>query len=437
MNVSEIINGFAGGGLTAYIAYMFFASFSQLRKSKKSLLWLIPITIIISLFMTFFREKLIHIIIAFIMTLVISFLFDMKWYNCVILSVSNIAISCVAELIAGAFISLIFSISIEVGRTGIYDTIGMILSKSLTLMIIVFIRVKKHQLLSGKYRKQFWIILIIPITTIAIILLQTKYLVQIPASDYLTLGIALACYTALMVSNVVVFDIIDNLCTIMVQDSKIDMLEELIAQQSEQYSHFFKHTQEVQKVKHDYQNFLIGLATELRCNHIQNAIADVEQEYTSISGSSLPLHVESGNHTIDALISAKQPIAASKDIRFHTHFYLPHPIEISLVDLAIMVGNAIDNAIDATEHVTSEAERIIDISLVMKGNSLIITIKNPVLKDVDMSELKTTKKEPELHGFGIISIRNIASKYHGNAIFSCQNGTFTTNIHLNNIPPIV
>lgn len=435
MNVSDVINGFVGGGLTTYIAYMFFSSFSRLKNSKKCLLWLIPVTIIISLSTTFFRGKIINIIITLLMTCFISFLFDMKWYNYILLSVSNIAISSVAELIVGTLMSLAFSISMDVGRTGIYYAIGMILSKFLSLIIVILIRAKKHKLLSSRYRKQFGIILIIPITTIAIILLQTKYFVQIPENDYLTLGIALVCYTTLIVSNVIVFDIIDNLCTVIIQDSKIAMVEELISQQSEQYSQFIEQTQEIQKIRHDYHNFLIGLSAELQANNIQNAITNIEREYNSVSGFSLPLNIESGNHTIDAFISAKQQVASTKNIRFHTSFHLPFPMKISLIDLAIMMGNAMDNAIEATEKIPSVSERIINISLMMKGNSLIITIINPVIMDVDVTDLKTTKKSTELHGFGIISMKNIASKYHGNVIFSCQNGFFTTTIHLNNSPP--
>ena len=166
MNVSDVINGFVGGGLTTYIAYMFFSSFSRLKNSKKCLLWLIPVTIIISLSTTFFRGKIINIIITLLMTCFISFLFDMKWYNYILLSVSNIAISSVAELIVGTLMSLVFSISMDVGRTGIYYAIGMILSKFLSLIIVILIRAKKHKLLSSRYRKQFGIILIIPITTI-------------------------------------------------------------------------------------------------------------------------------------------------------------------------------------------------------------------------------------------------------------------------------
>ena len=434
MIVGKIINGLVSGGLTAYIAYMFFASFSPLKRTKKSMLWLIPISALLSVSMTFFRGTAINMMVTILLTLCISCLFSMKWYNHILMTVSYIAISSVCEYIVGILISIIFSINLQTGQTGIFYSVGLLFSKFLALIIIILIRVKKHKLLTSTYRKQFGLILIIPITTIALLLLHTKYFVMIPENDHIILGIALICYTALIISNILVFDIIDNLCVIIIQDSKLVTVEEIIIQQSKQYDQFIEHTHEIQKMRHDYQNFLLGLSAEIQNDHIDKALEKIQQEYNSVSGLSFPHQIESGNHTIDAFIAAKRQLASPKGVELISTYNISQPINISMVDFAIILGNALDNAIEASAQVPGSDDRIVTISISVKNKSLIISINNPVAQEVDINHLTTTKQQSNLHGFGILSMKNIASKYHGEIAFQCENKIFTTHILLMNSP---
>ena len=435
MNVSDIINGFVGGGLTTYLAYILFSSFSPLKRTKKSMLWLIPVFALLSVSMTFFRGSAINMIITILLTLCISCLFSMKWYNHIFITVSYIAISSVCEYIVGIFISIIFSINLQTGQTGIFYSVGLLFSKFLALIIIILIRVKKHKLLTSKYRKQFGLILIIPITTIALLLLHTKYFVMIPENDHIMLGIALICYTALIISNILVFNIIDNLCVIIIQDSKLVTVEEIIVQQSKQYDQFIEHTHEIQKIRHDYQNFLLGLSAEIQNDHIDKALEKIQQEYNSITGLSFPHQSESGNRTIDAFIDAKRQLASQKGVELISTYNISQPINISMVDFAIIIGNALDNAIEASTQIPNFDGRIVTISTSVKNKSLIISINNPVAYEVDINHLTTTKPQSNLHGFGILSMKNIASKYHGEIAFQCENKIFTTHILLMNSCP--
>ena len=434
MNVSDVINGFVGGGLTVYIAYLFFASFSPLKRTRKSIFCLIPISILLSISMTFFRGTAINMLVTILLTLCISCLFRVKWYNHLLMTVSYIAISSVCEYIVGILISIIFSIDLQTGQAGIFYSVGLLFSKFLVLIIIILIRVKKHKLLTSTYRKQFGLILIIPITTIALLMLHTKYFVMIPENNYIMLGIALVCYTALIISNILVFDIIDNLCVIIIQDSKLVTVEELIIQQSKQYDQFIEHTHEIQKIRHDYQNFLLGLSAEIQNNHIDKALGIIQQEYNSVTGLTLPHQVESGNHTIDAFIAAKQQLAMQNDVKLISTYNISQSINISMVDFAIILGNALDNAIEASAKIANSDDRIVSVSISVKNKSLIISIINPVAHDVDINHLITTKQQSNLHGFGILSMKNVASKYHGDIAFQCENKIFTTHILLMNSP---
>ena len=105
-----------------------------------------------------------------------------------------------------------------------------------------------------------------------------------------------------------------------------------------------------------------------------------------------------------------------------------------MVDFAIILGNALDNAIEASAKIANSDDRIVSISISVKNKSLIISIINPVAHDVDINHLITTKQQSNLHGFGILSMKNVASKYHGEIAFQCENKMFTTHILLMNSP---
>ena len=109
-------------------------------------------------------------------------------------------------------------------------------------------------------------------------------------------------------------------------------------------------------------------------------------------------------------------------------------IQISEIDLAIILGNALDNAIEAADKITEQDERKVSLTIKLHNNQIIIVVKNKVTTDVNTDDLKTNKKDVDYHGFGILSIKNLAKKYEGNVMFSCEDNTFQIYIVLKNEP---
>ena len=90
-----------------------------------------------------------------------------------------------------------------------------------------------------------------------------------------------------------------------------------------------------------------------------------------------------------------------------------------------------DNAIEASS-ACGGACREIRLLVALKNKTIVIQMKNPVTESVNVERLATNKKEPIYHGFGVISMRQLAAKYGGEVVFSCEKGIFTTSIVINN-----
>ena len=107
-------------------------------------------------------------------------------------------------------------------------------------------------------------------------------------------------------------------------------------------------------------------------------------------------------------------------------------MNIDSVDIAILLGNALDNAIEATAKLTDKRIKNILLMIILKGNDLNIIIKNPVEYDVNTDHLISNKKDKRFHGYGIINMKTVVDKYKGSLIFTCQDNIFRTTIILPN-----
>jgi len=105
-------------------------------------------------------------------------------------------------------------------------------------------------------------------------------------------------------------------------------------------------------------------------------------------------------------------------------------VNFSDIDLAVLIGNAIDNAIEATVQVENEQEKIIEFSAKVNNSQLIISIINPTDKDVDVLNLSTNKKDAYNHGFGVLTMMQIVQKYQGDVVFNYENKKFETIIYI-------
>ena len=104
---------------------------------------------------------------------------------------------------------------------------------------------------------------------------------------------------------------------------------------------------------------------------------------------------------------------------------------IEAVDLCTLLGNMLDNAIEAAKQCPSE-KSLIEVKITSSDEKLIIQVTNSIKCSVlkENSELKSTKQNPSEHGFGVKSIRLIAQKYFGSAKYFEEDNTLSCRVIL-------
>lgn len=140
--------------------------------------------------------------------------------------------------------------------------------------------------------------------------------------------------------------------------------------------------------------------------------------------------VKTGNEVLDTILTEKSLYCRERGITVSCVADGSQMDFINTVDLYAILGNAIDNAIEAVEKFRHEEKRQIDVLIHRQQNFLVINIINPIKGNLTYEEELpvTTKEDKQYHGFGLRSMRYLVKKYDGFLTVSEEDGCFSLKI---------
>lgn len=200
----------------------------------------------------------------------------------------------------------------------------------------------------------------------------------------------------------------------------------LVEYQTEQSE---KHLNEVRSIhkemrgyKHDFHHHLQTLKVQIESGEIERAIAYIEELDKALMNVDTLL--KTGNVSLDAILSAKIAQAKAENISVTVKANVPDSLTISDAELSIIVGNLLDNAIEACR--TVRGERFIRIYATMKGNMLYFSMLNTAgEKKKKIGSLFATQKDG-MHGFGLRRAEAILEEHGGWVKYNSEDGAFTS-----------
>lgn len=200
----------------------------------------------------------------------------------------------------------------------------------------------------------------------------------------------------------------------------------LVEYQTEQSE---KHLNEVRSIhkemrgyKHDFHHHLQTLKGQLEAGEVDRALAYIEQLDNQLMNVDTLL--KTGNVSLDAILSAKIAQAKAENIAVTVKANAPDALTISDLELSIIIGNLLDNAIEACRTVTGE--RFIRIFISMKGTMLYFSMLNAAgAKKKKTGSLFATHKDG-VHGFGLRRAEAILEEHGGWVKYNSEDGAFTS-----------
>ena len=214
-----------------------------------------------------------------------------------------------------------------------------------------------------------------------------------------------------------------------------------------QISSLQEHMEEMERIysgirgmKHDMKNTLAVI------QRLSAGDGDGElQEYLSELNKGLEkleVRFRTGNTVVDTLLNMKyhEAVRGMPDLRMDADkLLLPQGIQIHSYDIGVILGNAVDNAIEACRKLKAKepgADAFIRISSLQKGNLLILKVENSfdgrLVRKPQKEFPMTDKADRENHGIGLANIKSTAEKYQGTMDFKVKGRVFILSVMMKN-----
>ena len=181
--------------------------------------------------------------------------------------------------------------------------------------------------------------------------------------------------------------------------------------------------------RHDYRNHIQMLLTLMHDQEYDKVTAYLENLGEDLN--TVDTVMKTGNIMADAIINSKISLAAANEIPVDATASIPVRLQISDIDLCVIIGNLLDNAIEASLQLP-KGERMIRIYIEMKKNKLYMSFTNLTAGKKLQKEngIFRSTKGGAAHGFGLLRVDGIVKKYGGYLSRNSEDGAYTTEILL-------
>lgn len=177
--------------------------------------------------------------------------------------------------------------------------------------------------------------------------------------------------------------------------------------------------------RHDYHNHLQVMKAQLALENygdLENYLDELEHDLDGVD-----TYVKSGNLMVDAILNSKLTLAEEREIKLHCKAKLPENMQVADVDLCVILGNLLENAIEACEQIEKE-KRFLRIYMAVNKSQLYISIQNAAKEELDFNECNYITNKRGSHGFGMCRVKAMVDKYGGYLNLANEPGIFAAEV---------
>lgn len=356
----------------------------------------------------------------------VTFLFSFFFYDGLfrkrfLAAILGMAIIDIMEMSVLYAIALVFEITIETILTSsVYMLLGIIVSKTLGLMICDAIRVKSN-MRDFKLGKIYWLLFIVLFSSIILVVFILFWMTY-KLNDFTYNTMAGICSFVLIFCSFFVLYLYERFARQSLELQRKAQYEQQLKGQLKHVDEIIVQQTEVRRLKHDMTNQLLAIDGYMDQGDLAGGKHYVRSLIDQLQA--IGTGINTGNIALDAILNAKKEVAQSKGIAFTTSLRIADRLSIAPDDLCVIFGNALDNALEACAQLPQDADKTITLTLVQDATSLFCKITNTALPP-QHNNWRTTKADPINHSFGMRNIREALENYNVTPEFSWKDGLFT------------
>ena len=177
--------------------------------------------------------------------------------------------------------------------------------------------------------------------------------------------------------------------------------------------------------RHDYHNHMQVMKAQLAVGNlteIGNYLDALEKELDHVDTL-----VKSGNMMVDAILNSKLTLARRQEISINCKVKVPERISVEDVDLCVILGNLMDNALEACRAI-AQKERFLRVYMTVNKSQLYLSVQNSAKAEPDFDERNYITKKRGNHGLGMKRVQAAVDKYHGYLNLANEPGIFAAEV---------
>ena len=319
-------------------------------------------------------------------------------------------------------IGILYVVNVGMPEEFLQSSIGRYLGIIGTDIIYLWIISFTHRFLKKRIRDlpvRYWIlIMVIPIFSIFILQFMIDSItLNVRHTNYVALGLAISGISYINITMFHFFESYEN-------KIKLQYLERLRQQEQENYSMLALTHKQIREFKHDIENQFSVLHDMIESGKTEKTLEHLDALGGFVRHSNCLCHT--GNNAVDSIVNTKGSLAQTYGIKFICRVNIVSEIKADEMELCRILGNGLDNAIEACERLKNVKKHIL-LSISEDKDNLLISISN-TSDVVDTENLSSTKKKTGMHGIGVNSIKSSVERLKGVVKFSYKEGVFKLNV---------
>jgi len=198
------------------------------------------------------------------------------------------------------------------------------------------------------------------------------------------------------------------------QKQESELANQHFLMQQNYYDQLHNQQESIRALWHDINKYILAINAEPSAS-----LAELQYQLDEIKST-----IDTNNKIINGILNEYMYKAKELDTVLELEISVPDTLPMLATELYIVLGNSLDNALEAITYVTP-SDRYIKMKLKYQNNILFYELTNPYINGVSRTNLK------KIHGYGIKNIQKIADKYTGAVIIQKTDNTFNISSHFN------
>lgn len=306
-----------------------------------------------------------------------------------------------------AFLTNVFNIDMLAISSGLSFPRFLLLFISKVLQSFVFFPIIKYYTPEQRF-KPIDLILYLVSPIITLITLSTFLTVGLNKDVAEYYSLFLICSLGLVAINALSLVLLIKQTKSENTKHEIEMMLGLREAELKRHNDSQKHYESMRILRHDIKEQILYAKQLIEKGELTAAEKHISKVESIVRDTNDIVHT--GNSVIDSILYYK--IAMNPNVRFIISGTLGELDSIGDVDLVSLMSNMLDNAIEAT---ATQSERTIEVNFSLIGGFQNISCRNPIAESAikNNHELKTTKKDKHIHGYGIKSMKKAVESASG------------------------